>query len=152
MDFQRLLGNFRKIKKPPGNRRFRFCGEWGIRTPGTVIPYVSLANWWFQPLTQLSGQLKQNIAIVKRDKSKSKKGNYQIKTGEKFSPCILPGEAPRHGARIAGSLRPADRPYRRRHPLRGRRKFTSLFCRFACSGVGFALPYYEIAFRFCTFV
>ena len=30
------------------------CGEWGIRTPGTVIPYVSLANWWFQPLTQLS--------------------------------------------------------------------------------------------------
>ena len=29
-------------------------GEWGIRTPGTVIPYVSLANWWFQPLTQLS--------------------------------------------------------------------------------------------------
>ena len=32
------------------------------------------------------------------------------------------------------------------------RKFTSLFCRFACSGVGFALPYYEIAFRFCTFV
>ena len=127
-------------------------GEWGIRTPGTVIPYVSLANWWFQPLTQLSGQLKQNIAIVKRDKSKSKKGNYQIKTGEKFSPCILPGEAPRHGARIAGSLRPADRPYRRRHPLRGRRKFTSLFCRFACSGAGFALPYYEIAFRFCTFV
>jgi hypothetical protein len=36
--------------------------------------------------------------------------------------------------------------------LRGRRKFTSLFCRFACSGAGFALPYYEIAFRFCTFV
>ena len=35
-----------------------FGGEWGIRTPGTVIPYVSLANWWFQPLTQLSGLLK----------------------------------------------------------------------------------------------
>ena len=33
-----------------------YCGEWGIRTPGTVIPYVSLANWWFQPLTQLSGR------------------------------------------------------------------------------------------------
>ncbi len=32
----------------------KFSGEWGIRTPGTVIPYVSLANWWFQPLTQLS--------------------------------------------------------------------------------------------------
>ena len=29
-------------------------GSWGIRTPGTVIPYVSLANWWFQPLTQTS--------------------------------------------------------------------------------------------------
>ena len=31
-----------------------FCGERGIRTPGTVIPYVSLANWWFQPLTHLT--------------------------------------------------------------------------------------------------
>lgn len=29
-------------------------GEWGIRTPGTVIPYDSLANCWFQPLTHLS--------------------------------------------------------------------------------------------------
>ena len=29
-------------------------GSWGIRTPGTVNPYVSLANWWFQPLTQTS--------------------------------------------------------------------------------------------------
>ena len=33
------------------------CGERGIRTPGTVIPYVSLANWWFKPLTHLSGLL-----------------------------------------------------------------------------------------------
>ena len=31
------------------------CGEGGIRTPGTVIPYVSLANWWFKPLTHLTG-------------------------------------------------------------------------------------------------
>ena len=31
-----------------------FCGKRGIRTPGTVIPYVSLANWWFKPLTHLS--------------------------------------------------------------------------------------------------
>ena len=31
-----------------------FCGERGIRTPGPVIPYVSLANWWFQPLTHLT--------------------------------------------------------------------------------------------------
>ena len=30
------------------------CGKRGIRTPGTVIPYVSLANWWFKPLTHLS--------------------------------------------------------------------------------------------------
>ena len=30
------------------------CGEGGIRTPGTVIPYVSLANWWFKPLTHLT--------------------------------------------------------------------------------------------------
>ena len=31
-----------------------FCGERGIRTPGTVFPYVSLANWWFKPLTHLT--------------------------------------------------------------------------------------------------
>ena len=31
-----------------------FCGSGGIRTPGTVNPYVSLANWWFQPLTHTS--------------------------------------------------------------------------------------------------
>lgn len=105
----------------------------------------------FSHSPNFSGQLKQNVAIVSGIKV-NKKGELQIKTGEKFSACILPGEAPRHRSRIAGSLRPADRPYRRRHPLRGRRKFTSLFCRFACSGAGFALPYYEIAFRFCTFV
>ena len=29
-------------------------GEGGIRTPGTLIEYVSLANWWFQPLTHLT--------------------------------------------------------------------------------------------------
>ena len=34
---------------------FSFCGEDEIRTRGTVNPYVSLANWWFQPLTHLSG-------------------------------------------------------------------------------------------------
>ena len=31
-----------------------FCGEGGIRTPGTLIEYDSLANCWFQPLTHLS--------------------------------------------------------------------------------------------------
>ena len=34
--------------------RMFVCGEGGIRTPGTVTPYVSLANWWFQPLTHLT--------------------------------------------------------------------------------------------------
>ena len=31
-----------------------FCGERGIRTPGTRYRYDSLANCWFQPLTHLS--------------------------------------------------------------------------------------------------
>ena len=30
------------------------CGRWGIRTPGTINSYGSLANCWFQPLTQTS--------------------------------------------------------------------------------------------------
>ena len=33
-----------------GNKK----GSRGIRTPGTVIPYGSLANCWFQPLTHLT--------------------------------------------------------------------------------------------------
>ena len=33
---------------------FLFGGRRGIRTPGTLIEYVSLANWWFQPLTHPS--------------------------------------------------------------------------------------------------
>ena len=33
---------------------FSFGGERGIRTPGTLIEYDSLANCWFQPLTHLS--------------------------------------------------------------------------------------------------
>ena len=37
------------------------CGEGGIRTPGTVNPYVSLANWWFQPLTHLTKHLKRGF-------------------------------------------------------------------------------------------
>ena len=31
-----------------------FCGEDEIRTRGTLIRYVGLANRWFQPLTHLS--------------------------------------------------------------------------------------------------
>ena len=30
------------------------CGERGIRTPGTLIAFGSLANYWFKPLTHLS--------------------------------------------------------------------------------------------------
>ena len=30
------------------------CGSWGIRTPGTRKAHGSLANCWFQPLTQTS--------------------------------------------------------------------------------------------------
>ena len=41
------------IKKTPLSGG-RFCGEGGIRTPGTLIEYDSLANCWFQPLTHLS--------------------------------------------------------------------------------------------------
>ena len=41
-------------KTPPIGGVLSESGSWGIRTPGTVNPYVSLANWWFQPLTQPS--------------------------------------------------------------------------------------------------
>ncbi len=34
--------------------KFSFCGERGIRTPGTLIGYASLANWWIKPLSHLS--------------------------------------------------------------------------------------------------
>ena len=33
---------------------FTLSGSWGIRTPGTLIAHGSLANCWFQPLTQTS--------------------------------------------------------------------------------------------------
>ena len=50
-----LLGHKKSRKRLFINDlRLSFCGERGIRTPGTVIPYVSLANWWFQPLTHLT--------------------------------------------------------------------------------------------------
>ena len=46
-------------KKPPHKQRFvsgffLFGGEDEIRTRGTLIRYVGLANRWFQPLTHLS--------------------------------------------------------------------------------------------------
>ena len=66
-----IIKTFWKIKKPPKKiGGFNFCGEDGIRTREAVYPLAGLANRSFQPLTHLSGQLKLNIAIVKRDKSK----------------------------------------------------------------------------------
>ena len=55
------------------------CGEGGIRTPGTVIPYVSLANWWFKPLTHLTGHRSEygnpngtaNIYLFRRTRKNS---------------------------------------------------------------------------------
>ena len=32
-----------------------FAERGGFEPPVQVFPYVSLANWWFQPLTHLSG-------------------------------------------------------------------------------------------------
>ena len=49
-----------KTKKASANAeavqiiRLPFCGEDEIRTRGTLIRYVGLANRWFQPLTHLS--------------------------------------------------------------------------------------------------
>ena len=44
-------------------------GEGGIRTPGTLIEYDSLANCWFQPLTHLSecssSRLKAPLSLSK---------------------------------------------------------------------------------------
>ena len=44
----------RKQERQLEQARLPFHGERGIRTPGTVIPYGSLANCWFQPLTHLT--------------------------------------------------------------------------------------------------
>ena len=41
-------------KKDASRTSLFFGGEGGIRTPGTLIEYDSLANCWFQPLTHLS--------------------------------------------------------------------------------------------------
>jgi hypothetical protein len=45
-------GEGRKRKKPCNCKAFR--GEDEIRTRGTLIRFVGLANRWFQPLTHLS--------------------------------------------------------------------------------------------------
>ena len=50
--FQQLLP---QIKTPAdAGVGLKVCGERGIRTPGTLIRYASLANWWIKPLSHLS--------------------------------------------------------------------------------------------------
>ena len=68
------------------------CGERGIRTPGTVIPYGSLANCWFQPLTHLTlteivlPAIADSLRLRKQDdKVKSNLGICQIN----FNDCKL---------------------------------------------------------------
>ena len=47
-----------------------FRGEGGIRTPGTLIEYDSLANCWFQPLTHPSSELCLKCAFFQKRLSK----------------------------------------------------------------------------------
>ena len=51
-------------------------GEGGIRTPGTLIEYDSLANCWFQPLTHLSvcsvSRLKSTVFCLSKTVQKYK--------------------------------------------------------------------------------
>lgn len=80
-NYDQTLGHEKTVEEIDG---FHFCGEDGIRTREAVYPLAGLANRSFQPLTHLSGPLNWNIAIVERDKSKSKMMNYQINLGESF--------------------------------------------------------------------
>jgi hypothetical protein len=60
------------------NNLFSICGEGGIRTPGTLIEYASLANWWIKPLSHLScrimlkNKLNKSIKLNDIDKKKMK--------------------------------------------------------------------------------
>lgn len=70
--FGKLLENLLDMKKPPKKsvvfilRRGRDSNSW------SSYPLGSLANYWFKPLTHLSGQLNLNIAIVVDSGDKSK--------------------------------------------------------------------------------
>ncbi len=86
-----------------------YCGEWGIRTPGTVIPYVSLANWWFQPLTQLSWACCNTIR-VKRDANIEPFCEFAKNFKKKhpkfyFSPAVIPFKRTLRPLHSFGSLR-----------------------------------------------
>ena len=87
------------------------CGERGIRTPGTLIGYASLANWWIKPLSHLSGVcLKQSKSIK----------NSPISTS---LPCLLPTRFLRQFRRTGvGSGLASRRPKKKRPP---KRTFTS---------------------------
>ena len=53
-------------------------GERGIRTPGTVIPYGSLANCWFQPLTHLT--LTEIVLPAIADRPRPRKQDDKVKS------------------------------------------------------------------------
>jgi hypothetical protein len=48
-----------------------FRGERGIRTPGTLIEYDSLANCWIKPLSHLS----KKLSLLKKDCKNSNSGD-----------------------------------------------------------------------------
>ena len=49
----------------------------GFEPPVQLIPYVSLANWWFQPLTQLSGRPLRRVCAKRVCKYRIFLGNYK---------------------------------------------------------------------------
>ena len=56
------------------------CGERGIRTPGTVIPYGSLANCWFKPLTHLTSHPLSSASrrLAETAENRDDKGNSNL--------------------------------------------------------------------------
>ena len=52
----------------------------GFEPPVRLNPYVSLANWWFQPLTQTSSSV-----FVRLSQTRCKGSNFSINT----KPCTL---------------------------------------------------------------
>ena len=68
--FPSLMNKFNvlKSKKARLTKSAGFCGERGIRTPGTVHPHACLANMWFQPLTHLSSvRFMLNLPFSRKD-------------------------------------------------------------------------------------
>ena len=67
-----------KNSQPLNGQLFHGCGERGIRTPGTVIPYGSLANCWFQPLTHLT--LTEIVLPAIADRPRPRKQDDKVKS------------------------------------------------------------------------